>query len=305
LWALSRLGGCVHTLFNQAVLLLKAGQPQRAVPLLDRCRALDPDDVPTRYLRRTAQALSQLAPAQAARQAEALRLYPALSDEDSEACFRTFLQASTDGAEPFAKRLQTDSALYRLKLYQVEKPHPDISGLLEQVIPHLNENFTGKLFREILTLPMGGVAEKQLAIQALAETNARPFVLWHDGRLSFVSPRIDGETNETHRLREQLLRLGGAGDPALTAYALRLIHRLPLRVRRKLAAAQPSDLRVAVQMHYETTRPAARPQTAPHTHRVERIYRMLLRAAPAPNPVIMPPRLWISNGREETPHGTD
>ncbi len=303
---LQRLGGRVHTLYNQGVLWLMAGNPHHALHALDQCRALDPDDVPTRYLRRTAQTLAALPHPQLLEQAAALRLYPALSDADSEACFRSFMETFQAGADAFARRLQTDSAFYRLTLYQVENPNVDISGLLEQGIAHLKENFTQKLMREILTLPTGGVAEKQLAIQVLLRGKAQPFVLWHDGRLSFVKPHGSNETSEEMRLRDHLLHMAAAeADPRIITHALRLIRRLPPRARLKIAAAQASEYRIAVRMHYAQTHPAAAvQQTVAHVRHVLRLYRMLARIAPAPG-AARRPKLWLSKSREEKPHDID
>jgi hypothetical protein len=293
----------VHTLYNRSVLLLKAGQAQRALRVLDQCRELDPDDVPTRFLRRTAQALTVLPRDQAAEHTEGLALYPALSNANSEDCYRTFMQAFQDGTDAFARRLQTDSALYRLTLYQAENPYTDISSLLEQVIPYLKENFTLQMLREILTLPMGGYAEKQLAVQHLMRGKAQPFVLWHDGRLSFIKPHSSNETPEELRLKDHLLHCGSTGcDPRLMTHALRLIRRMPQRMRLKIAAAQGNAFITAVQMHYTQTRPAAAvPQTIPHLRHVLRMYNMLRRVAPAPGTAKQPPQLWLSRGREEAP----
>ncbi|HPF86430.1 MAG TPA: hypothetical protein PK537_00080 [Candidatus Limiplasma sp.] len=298
--ALTRLGGSVHTLYNQSVLWLLAGKPQRALPLLDRCRMLDPDDVPTRFLRRSVQALAEL-PAGEAASVKGQRLYPALSDADSEACFRTFIEALESGVEPFAKRLETDTALYRLLLYQAGNPYTDITGLLKQVFGYLKENVTHKLLRDILTQPMGGSAEKQLAIDLLLERYPQPFVLWHDGRLSFIKPHTGSETADTLRLKDALLRFKGtANGPALAAHALALIRRMPPRMRRAVAAAQPSAFCSAVRIHYAQCRPAAgQPQAIPRLHHVLRIYHMLSRIAPAPGVAARPPKLWLSGGREE------
>jgi len=298
---LRQLGSCVHTLFNQSVLYLMAGQPQPALQALDQCCALDPDDVPSRYLRRRAQAIALLPRGQIKAQAAALRLYPALSDTDSEACFRSFMEVFQQGPAAFARRLQTDPAYYRLALYQAENPNVDISGMLEQGIVHLEENFTLKLLREILILPTGGVAEKQLAIQVLLRSKAQPFALWHDGRLSFINPHGSNETSVEMRLRDHLLYAAGTGaSPRLVAHALRLIRRLPPRVRLKIAAAQPGAFFAAVRLHAVQAPDSA----APQPRHVLRIYHMLARTAPAPDPSPNPPRLWLTGGREET-HETD
>jgi len=300
---LSRIGGRVQTLYDTAVLLLMAGQAGPALEALDRCRALDPDDVPTRYLRRTAQALAALPKDQAAARASKLRLYPALSDADSEACYRDFLEALADGTDAFARRLMADGALYRLTLYQAENPYTDISGLLEQVIPLLNENFTVRMLRELLLLPAGGFAEKQLAIGYLMQGEAKPFVLWHGGRLSFIRPHGGGGSAEALQVKDLLLRCCGC-DPALMTHALRLLRKMPPRMRLKLAAERGDDFLLAVRMHSDNLRGAvAKPPAFPRLRHVRRLYRMLVRVAPAPAQAA-PPRLWLSK-QERRPHETD
>lgn len=292
--ALRRAGGRVQTLYNQGVLWLAAGQAQLALRALDRCRALDPDDVPARFLRRTAQALTVLPREQAMAYARGLRLYPELSDADSEACYRSFLEALDEGTDAFAMRLQADESLYRLLLYQVENPHAELSGLLEQVIPYLEENFTEKLLREILLLPSGGIAEKQLAIRRLTQESAKPFVLWHGGRLSFVKPHGGHETAETLRLKDFLIRCGGAGcGAAVMTHALRLIKRMPPRMRVRIAAGQSDAFLTAVRMHYEREHQRkAEPRTFSGPRHALRLYRML--AHVAPGQTAAPPRLWLS-----------
>jgi tetratricopeptide (TPR) repeat protein len=298
---LTRAGNRVQTLFNKAVLLLAAGQAQPALRALDQCRALDPDDVPTRFLRRTAQTLAALPSEQAAEYVKELRLYPALSDADSQTCYRTFLEALSEGTEAFAKRLQADESLYRLTLYQAESPQPDISGLLEQVIPYLSENFTVKMLREILLLPAGGVAEKQLAIQVLMRGNPTPFVLWHGGRLSFIRPHGGGDAAAELRLKDLLLYCGAAGcDAGLMAHLLRLIRRMPPRVRFRLAGERGGAFLAAGQMHYAMLHPeSAVGQMVPRLRHVRRVCRMLARVAPIAHQTVIRPRLWLSRHREE------
>ena len=291
---LRRAGNRVQSLYNQGVLWLMAGQAQLALQALNRCRALDPEDVPARFLMRTAQALTVLPREQAITYAKGLRLYPELSDADSEACYRAFLEALDDGTDAFALRLQTDDSLYRLFLYQMENPHTELSGLLEQVIPYLEENFTQKLLREILLLPTGGIAEKQLAIRHLKQDGAKPFVLWHGGRLSFVKPHGGHETAEDLRLKDFLLRCGGAGCGAqVMTHALRLIRRMPARIRRRIAAEQSNAFLTAVRMHYEHARQRETEQWSfPGPRHILRLYRMLARVAPVQT--ARTPQLWLS-----------
>jgi tetratricopeptide (TPR) repeat protein len=262
--ALDRLGSHVRTLYNKAVLLLAAGQYQRALQALDQARALDPDDVPSRFLRRTAQALAALPHGQAADPVYGLRLYPALSDADSQDCYRDFLEAAGGDAGAFALRLQADTALFRMLLYQAENPYTDITGLLEQVIPLLSENVKEKLLRAILLTPVGGLAEKQLAIRFLTQGNAKPFVLWHGGRLHFIRPGEGNETAGSMQLKEHLLRAEHAGyDPRLITHALRLLRQLPERARLRAAAAESGVFWAAVRMHYADTMDAGRRPDSP------------------------------------------
>ena len=300
---LANAGGRVQTLYNTSVLLLMAGRMQEALRALDQCWALDPDDVPTRFLRRTAQALTALPPEQAAEHTGGLRLYPALSDADSEACYRTFMEAFTDGAEVFARRLEADESLYRLTLYQAENPYTDIANQLEQGFPYLSENFKVRLLREILLLPAGGFAEKQLAIDTLTRGEPMPFVLWHGGRLSFIRPQGGGETAGELRIWDLLLRAGAADpEPALMTHALRLLRRMPPRLREKAATEQGEDFLAAVRMHLlmQQNPDTALPKPARSRH-VIRVYRMLLRAMPLSSQASLPPKLWLAIKREETP----
>ena len=300
---LSRAGNRVQTLYNKAVLLLAAGQAALALLALDQCRALDPDDVPTRFLRRTAQALAAHPPGRALVFAKGLRLYPALSDADSQTCYRSFLEALSEGTEAFARRLEADESLYRLTLYQAESSQSDISGLLEQVIPYLSENFTVKLLREILLLPTGGVSEKQLAIQRLMRGEPKPFVLWHGGRLSFIRPHGGEDDAAALRLKDLLLRASAAGCTAeLMAHLLRLIRRMPRLMRYRIAGERRGSFLAAAQMHYAALRWAnAAQQAVPGTRHVQRVCRMFARVMPTLNRTALRPRLWISGHREENP----
>ena len=298
---LRRAGNRVQSLYNRGVLLLMAGQAKEALQALDQCRALDPDDVPARYLRRTAQALTVLPPREAAAYAKELRLYPELSVADNEACYRSFLEALDEGTDAFAQQLETDESLYRLFLHQVENPHVELSGLLEQVIPYLGENFTLKMLREILLLPAGRISEKQLAIRHLTQGSAKPFVLWHGGRLSFVKPHGSRESAEDLRLKDLLLDCRSLGCGArLTTHALRLIRRMSTRIRLWIADEQGGAFLMALTMHYAQAHPTeAPPQTVAGTRHALRIYRMFLRVAPAPGRTVYPPQLWLSENRKE------
>lgn len=298
---LRRAGNRVQSLYNQGVLLLMAGDAKAALQALDQCRALDPDDVPARYLRRTAQALTVLPRGEAVAYAKDLRLYPELSVADSEACYRGFLEALDDGTDTLAMRLETDESFYRLFLYQVENPHIELAGLLEQVIPYLKENFTQKMLREILLLPLGGVAEKQLAIRRLTQESAKPFVLWHGGRLSFVKPHGSLESAQDLQLKDLLLGCYSLGcGPRLMTHALRLIRRMPLRIRQRIVDEQGGAFLTALEMHYAQAHPAqSPPRNVSGTPHALRLYRMFLRAVPAPGQTVYPPQLWLAGHREE------
>ncbi len=296
---LARAGNRVQALYNKGVLLLLAGKTQDALQALEQCRDLDPQDVPSRYLRRTAQEIAALPAAQAQAAAKGLRLYPALSDRDSEACYRAFMEPLAGGMEAFALRLQSDESYYRLALYQAHNPHTDISGLLEQGFPFLSENFTVRMMREILLQPDGGFAEKQLAIRVLTQDKPQPFVLWHGGRLSFIKPGSGGQTAAELRLKELLLGRAGL-DPRLTTYALGLFHRLPQRIRVRLSGERGGSLWAAVRLHYALyAAPGAITPAFPRVRHVKRLTRMLARFAPAQRQAA--PRLWLSANREENP----
>ncbi len=295
---LNRAGNRVQTLYNKSVLLLHSGKMHDALRALDQCRDLDPEDVPSRYLRRTAQALAALPPAQAREAAKGLRLYPALCDPDSEACYRAFMEPLNDGMEAFALRLQTDESYYRLALYQAHNPHTDISGLLEQGFAFLSENFIVRMMREVLLQPEGGFAEKQLAIRVLTQDMPHPFVLWHGGRLSFIKPGGGTQTAAELRLKELLLSSAGL-DPRLATHALGLIRRLPQRMRVKISGERRSSLLAAIRLHYALcTAPGTALPVFPRIRHVRRLARMFARIAPAQAQAA--PKLWLSRNKEVT-----
>ncbi len=287
------------TAYNAAVVLLRLGRMAEAEPLLQRCRDLDPADVPSRCTNHTLQQWQELelTPQQVVAAARAMPFYPALSPAGNADCMAQLATALVEGLDAFCARLQEEDDLYRLLLYKLGDPDHQLLRLLTLVIPQLPEDFAQRLLREVLVQPTPDEAVKRFAAGALMALGAPPpFVVWHEGRIAeidpFVQNRRDANLPRVMLVRRMVDIQHKTGDSRLMTHALRLLNRMGPKRRERVVRDTDGVFRAALEQHYLLTYGlpdngrlnSLLRYTADERRQVHLAYRWFCRLVPLPKP---------------------
>jgi tetratricopeptide (TPR) repeat protein len=247
-------------LFDMGITMLRLGRMDAAGPLLNRCRDLDPDDVPARFTLRTIDKWAELllTPAQVRWAARALPFYPHLSPAGHSDCLSQLAQALSDGVERFCERLTEDPALYGLLLYELGGPEPGLARLLPVIAARLPRAFAERLLREVLVLHTPDDHVKRHAAAGLLAIGAKaPYVVWHAGRIAEIDPSVQSRRGGSFSRVMLVRRMADihrkAQDPRLMTHALRLIHRMGTHHRASVVRDQNRVFRAALEQHYLLT----------------------------------------------------
>lgn len=284
-------------LFNMGVALLMLGRLDAAEPYLQRCRDLDPADVPARMKARTVRQWRELAltPRQVRLAARTHPFYPLLSPAESNECLATLARALGAGLTAFAARLQADEPLYDLLLYMLGTPENQLGKLLPPIAGRLPRPFAERLLREALVQPTPDEGVKRYAAAALLRLGAKPpFVVWHAGRIAEIDPLAQAKRGDGFSRAMLLRRLAAlqrhSADPRLMTHTLRLLYRLGPHRRVYLVRDVRGVFRAALRKHYRLTYglpdtapgPGAPRHTAEERRRVRLAFRLLCRLEPIP-----------------------
>ena len=180
-------------LYNMAVTLLRLGRAEEAEPLLSRCRALDPADVPARCLQRAVAQWGELSltPRQVRKASGNIPFYPLLSPVASAECLSQLAQALGEGIEAFCRQLTQDEGLYTLLLYELSSAEHQLARLIPPIVTCVEPAFAERLLREVLVQPSPDDTAKRYAAAALMSLGAKPpFVVWHAGRIAEIDPAV-------------------------------------------------------------------------------------------------------------------
>lgn len=247
-------------LYNTAVTLLRLGRATEAEPLLSRCRALDPADVPARCLQRAVAQWSELSltPRQVRKASGNIPFYPLLSPAASAECLSQLAQALGEGIEAFCRQLTQDDGLYTLLLYELSSAEHQLARLIPPIVTCVDPAFAERLLREVLVQPSPDDTAKRYAAAALMSLGAKPpFVVWHAGRIAEIDPAVqtrrDASVSRAMLVRRMADIAHKTGDPRLMTHALRLLHHMG--ARRRMAIVRDTDgvFRAALEQHYLLT----------------------------------------------------
>lgn len=284
-------------LFNTGVAHLMLGRLDAAEPYFQRCRDLDPADVPARMKARTVQQWHELAlsPRQVRLAARAHPFYPLLSPAESNECLATLAKALGAGLGAFTDRLQADEPLYDLLLYELGTPEHQLGKLLPPIAGRLPRPFAERLLREALVQPTPDEGVKRYAAAALLRMGAKPpFVVWHAGRIAEIDPQVQtrrsGSFSRTMLVRRMADLQRKTGDTRLMTHALRLLRLMGAHRRAYVVRDADGVFRAALRQHYlltyglpDTPRNNGEPRrTAEERRRIRLAFHLLCRLRPIP-----------------------
>lgn len=244
----------VPVCFNMAVAYLKKGDFKRAMALLDRCYAADPDDVICEGLYLRMRNLIQTDEASVQIFAQQACYYGLEEPYHMSLVIAPVLKLLMQGSDVFANEVANSRDMRRRFFYMVSN-NPDYNTrLLSVAAAHTSKDSAERMLREYLLLEDRNLPIKQVAVSLLCELNAEPpYLLREKDCLFAYDPEYEDDLEAAFQQRIFRKRFQQAADIAgddIIPWCMLVLERLSNEQRKQLLSDEAHVWPAAMASYY-------------------------------------------------------